>query len=165
MTDDLKQEKPIDIPIPKANKDTGIKPKTKIKKTSTATSKQDLTEIKNTGTALLQGAFSILSIRLGEHWNITEQESKSIVNPCINILDKYDIFNKVAKNVDVLSLIVAVGTVIIPRIILTIPDNKEVTKNETNNIREINRNETYINPESANVSKTLTRDKIQSAIL
>lgn len=111
----IKQEPPLEIPqIENESPKKEVKKEVK-KEIKDKPSAKDIKEIKSMASAVLQAGFGILGTRAGEHWNISEDEAKSISSPLVNILNKYDLFQKVSKNSDALSLVVAVGTVIIPR--------------------------------------------------
>ena len=63
-----------------------------------------------------------------EHWLISEQEAHTISQPLCNILDKYDVFNKVGTHSDAIALVVASVSVILPRAMLSMAMMKEGKK-------------------------------------
>lgn len=54
-----------------------------------------------------------------EHWLISEQEAHTISQPLCNILDKYEVFNKVGTHSDAIALAVASVSVVLPRAMLS----------------------------------------------
>ncbi len=128
--------------VPEVPKKRGRKKKEKIK------TDNNLPEL-NT---LIQSIFSIISLKAGSHWNITQEEANSISVPLANILNKYNILDKANNVSDILSLSIALGIILIPRILVTQAMNKnksiegdvkkddkkgEINKNNIGTIRQI----------------------------
>ena len=63
-----------------------------------------------------------------EHWLISEQEAHTISEPLCNILDKYEVFNKVGSHSDAIALMVASVSVFLPRAMISIAMMKEGKK-------------------------------------
>jgi DNA-directed RNA polymerase subunit M/transcription elongation factor TFIIS len=99
------------------------------KETEKKATAKEIKEIKGMTSGLLVAVFGIASTRAGSHWAITESEADSIASPLINILNKYDLFKKVTKNVDALALIAASASIIIPRTLVTMEQRKEKKQN------------------------------------
>lgn len=75
--------------------------------------------------SLLTPLFGMISSRKGcEHWAVSEEELTTISKPLANILNKYDFVEKFAEHSDALSLITACGVVFVPRMMITVEQNK-----------------------------------------
>jgi len=83
--------------------------------------------------SLLQGVFAIGAGRMGEHWNITEDEAASIAGPAVNIMGRYLDTDTVAKYSDPAALLMALCLIVVPRATVTITKKKE----RQNNVREL----------------------------
>jgi hypothetical protein len=75
--------------------------------------------------SLLQAGFSIAAIRAGDHWNIDVKEATSIAIPLSKILERYNLLDRANEISEPLALIVAAGTVIIPRVLITVAMNEK----------------------------------------
>jgi len=107
------------------------KPKRKYKKRKT---KKD--EEKNSSEdiqKLLEGVFSVISLKAGQHWQLTPAESKQIADPLSNILEKHNLLEKAESMSDGVALIVACVSIVLPRILISKMNKpakiKEVMKN------------------------------------
>jgi hypothetical protein len=120
------QKEPIPIQNMGENAKEEIKEEPK-KEDKNATAKE-IKQIKEMTSGLLVAVFGLVSTRAGSHWAITEDEAKTVSNPLINILNKYDLFKKISKNVDSLALLAATATIIVPRSLMTIEQRKENKK-------------------------------------
>jgi hypothetical protein len=95
------------------------------KKTSTSSkrkTKKDIqTELKKEQLAvLIKTIFDVMATRPGfEVWKLSQEESILISDPLANILNKNPMVDKIASEYgDYIALIVAIGTIIIPRVML-----------------------------------------------
>ena len=68
---------------------------------------------------LLEGVFLVASLKAGEHWKLSSDESKQIATPLSRILERYDLLTKASEVSDPVALIVAAATIVIPRIMVT----------------------------------------------
>lgn len=102
------------------------KPKTKKKATKkkALSAKDKNSQIKDIQ-ALIEGVFSVVSIKAGEHWRLSPEESKQIAEPVSNILERYDLLKKVSEISDPVALVVAATTIIAPRFIISQMDAKQ----------------------------------------
>lgn len=74
------------------------------------------------------------------HWQLTPSEVESIANPLSNILANSKAFESMGEHADAIALVTACFTVLLPRIIITVSQNKAkkgVTKNVHNDIRKV----------------------------
>jgi len=86
----------------------------------------------------LNSVFKLLSKRLGKHWKLDEGEATSISKPAINILSKSTFYSKLMENADIVALTGALSFVLLPRIFVTINENKNVKEENINDRRENN---------------------------
>lgn len=74
-----------------------------------------------------------------QHWQISEQEAHTVSVPLCNILDKYEVFNKVGEHSDAVALVVAAASIVIPRAMISVAQVKEEKKHaRTGNKTETN---------------------------
>lgn len=112
--------------------------KTPKKRTRKKTTKMDMTQFD----ALLIGLSDYIASRPNcAHWKMTQKEVQSITEPLGNILAKSDYMTQISEHSDAIALVLACGTIFIPRIIITVNMEKEkkpkkipvqVKKNEQN---------------------------------
>jgi hypothetical protein len=69
--------------------------------------------------ALLQGVFSVVALKAGDHWNINKEESSAISEPLCRILERYNLAEKVAEMSDGAALVLALLTIVGGRIMLS----------------------------------------------
>ena len=74
---------------------------------------------------LIKTGFELIAGRVGDLWAVSDEEALSIATPLCKILAKYEQSKMVAENMDAVALIVATGTILVPRIIL----QRELVKN------------------------------------
>ena len=79
--------------------------------------------------SVIQGVFSVGAARLGSHWAITDEEAEGIAIPTANIIAKYMDTESMAKYSDPAALMIALGVVVVPRVMITISKKKEVKPN------------------------------------
>ena len=113
----------VDVP---ESEDPEILDQTK-KKPSTSSrrkTKKDIqTELKKEQLAvLIKTIFDVMATRPGfEVWKLSQEESILISDPLANILNKNPMVDKIASEYgDYIALIVAIGTIIIPRVMLQV---------------------------------------------
>lgn len=111
----------VEVEVPAAGSEDSDVPKPK--KAKKQSKKASIIE-KNNITALVSGLFAIVSLRAGEDWQISQAEAESISNPLCNMLEKMDIAEKVANVSDGAVLLVALFTIIAPRMITAMSKKK-----------------------------------------
>lgn len=94
------------------NKPTGI-PK-KITKKEVSKSEQ-VTQLDT----VIQSAFSLIALKGGMHWMVTPEESKQLAIPLQNLIEKYDLTERVSAISDPMALVIASITIVVPRVILS----------------------------------------------
>lgn len=91
------------------------KPAQKKKPTKEKAEAEKVKDIQN----LLEGVFLVASLKAGEHWQLSQDESKQIAHPLSRILDRYDLLTKATEVSDPVALIVACATIVFPRVMVT----------------------------------------------
>ena len=76
-------------------------------------------------TMVLAGVFEALSVRLGDHWRLSPQETEAIANPAVMVLDKY---MPDFESGPELALVAAMGMVVMPRLL----QQKQLNNNDKN---------------------------------
>lgn len=101
----------------------------KKKKRKTTKKKQDP---KDTAAmeAIVKSVYGITASRFGPVWNISDDEAKSIAVPLASILARYEKLIMVSQYSDVAMLVLAIGSVTIPRFMVTMQERKEAKKAE-----------------------------------
>jgi hypothetical protein len=104
----------------------------------------------NDVTPILQGLFGLVSLKAGEHWNISNQEAEQVAKPLCNILVKLNLSEKVSNISDGTALVIALLTIVAPRVILTASAKKVEKKvvegvSEDEKIRQFKKNSTRDN--------------------
>lgn len=132
------KEKPeiVEIPVPKSET-TEEAPVVKQKrqynkrkdKNQKSSNKEVSAESVESISSVLIAGFQIASLRLGEHWAISEQEANSVAKPLTKILDKYSLLSKAESVSDPVALIIATGALIVPRVIITTQSKALKTEN------------------------------------
>ena len=116
------QEKPktVEVEIKTENKaDQKTTPKRKApRENPTPKQKSNTDQVKDIQN-LLEGVFMIASLKAGEHWTLSADESKQIAVPLSRILDRYDLLGKASEVSDPVALVVAVATITVPRVMLS----------------------------------------------
>jgi hypothetical protein len=79
---------------------------------------------------LIIGCFSLVSLKAGDHWNITEDEALQVSKPLESILLKMNLLDKVSNCSDGAMLAFAVASITLPRILISRSqsENKKKTK-------------------------------------
>lgn len=114
-----------------SNSDEIPKPKRHYKKRETKSKIETNNIIDETQlNSLFCGMFSLLALKLGEHWRITNDEASQITKPLSNILERYNVSEQVSKMSDGLLLLMAVTTITLPRVLISreIQNNKKEKK-------------------------------------
>lgn len=75
--------------------------------------------------SVLQGLFSLVATRTGAYWAITAEEAETIATPAANIIARYIDTEKMAKYSDLAALVMALGVVLVPRVMITITKKGE----------------------------------------
>lgn len=119
MGQDLEGLKPAPVQVEIAPAEEVPKPK---KKRSKKNDDNSINDIKN----LISAIFGILSFTIGPEWEISDNEANSIATPLKNILDRYDLADKIGQASDGFMLVSALGMIIIPRLLVT--KSKKVKK-------------------------------------
>jgi len=77
-------------------------------------------ELKDNINLLLVGGFSLAAARFGAHWNISPDEANKITEPAVKIMDRLGASEFLGKYGDFLSLAVAAGIIVAPRVMITV---------------------------------------------
>lgn len=101
------------------------KPPKKSKPKKKKKTKDDIGDLEKNISMLISTGFDFASGRVGEHWAITEEESKSISTPLASILTRFNIDKTASEYMDFISLVTAVGLITVPRILITQQERKE----------------------------------------
>ncbi|WID10853.1 hypothetical protein phiG2_10 [Lysinibacillus phage phiG2] len=119
-------EKPIPAPTP-TPKEQGTPKPTRARATSASNARTKAGDIVPTEmTMFLEGIFSLLGGILGSHWMITTEEAKQISEPLVKILNKQNKKRKDKVNDMMLPmlLVTAIGSIIVPRLMIQISEWK-----------------------------------------
>jgi hypothetical protein len=115
-----KQDIPKVVEIELPNGSSPTKAKRKYKPRQTKAKKPEAPVLGEAEiSALISGMFSLVALKGGEQWNITTDEATQVSKPLSNILQKMDYLEKVSNVSDGAMLIMAMGMLLIPRIIIT----------------------------------------------
>lgn len=119
-------------------KKRGRPPKSKEETTGGGSTGKDVkklnTDITSDLSMLLTSLFGVVSLKAGGHWSINKEEADSIAKPLSNIFNKYNLVDKVNSVSDPLALIIATGTIVAPRVLMTkISKEKKIEKTIKNN--------------------------------
>lgn len=69
-----------------------------------------------------------------EQWQLSELEAESIAIPLMNLAKKSDVFSKITEKSDAIALVVALSTVMVPRVMVTVDKMKKGKDNNGNRI-------------------------------
>lgn len=80
---------------------------------------------------LLTTIFGVVSSREGmSHWALSESETKAIGDPLNKIIGESKSLQQINDHADAIALVIACATILVPRLLITINNNKElVNKN------------------------------------
>jgi len=115
----------VEIEIPEMKK---VKRNYTPRKTKTTTKKVESAIGENEISSLLVGTFSLIALKGGDQWVITTDEAEQISKPLSNILKKIDVLDKVSNVSDGVMLCMALGMILIPRVLITVATKKEEKK-------------------------------------
>lgn len=74
---------------------------------------------------LLLTVSGVVATRKGmEHWQLSKQECKTIAEPLVEVLDKYDVSKTFADNAPEIALVVACVSVAVPRVMISAQKRK-----------------------------------------
>jgi hypothetical protein len=104
------------------------KKKPPVKKKITPKERTEAEKVKDIQ-GLLEGVFMVASLKGGSHWVLSADESKQIAVPLSKILDRYDLLGKASEVSDPIALIVAVATIVFPKIIISKMDSDSKKRN------------------------------------
>lgn len=104
----------------------------------------------------LKALFSVVAIRAGEHWKINDNDSMSIARPIVNMISKSALYSKLLENADIVSLFTALGVVIVPRVIKTVKNEKNVKREEI--IKDGSKNTKQKSGNEKTETKTVNRE-------
>lgn len=87
---------------------------------------------------LIKSTFDIIGNKKGfEIWKLSEPEVKQIAEPLTNVLKRFTVFEKtLSQYADIVALLLAVGTIIIPRVIVMQQVKKQEKKEIVTNDRK-----------------------------
>lgn len=100
---------------PKEKKKTDTKKKKQTKEQRKAA---ELKELAGNLSVLIKTGFDMAAMRLGDVWEVTEEECKKIADPLARILNRYGVLEKAAEYSDFAALVMATGSVVIPRYLI-----------------------------------------------
>ena len=81
---------------------------------------------------LLLTVSSVVATRKGlEHWQLSKQECKTIAEPLVEVMDKYDVSKTFADNAPEIALAVACFSVAVPRVMISAQKRKVKNENRT----------------------------------
>jgi len=132
------EETPIPKPSP-APKEQGTPKPTKTRATSASNARTKAGDIVPTEmTMFLEGIFSLLGGILGSHWMITTEEATQISEPLVKILNKQNKKRKDKVNDMMLPmlLVTAIGSIIVPRLMIQISEWKVKTNERKQRVRQ-----------------------------
>lgn len=69
--------------------------------------------------SLISGTFGLVSLKAGEHWQVSNDEALQVAKPLENILRKLDLLEKVSNASDGAMLVFAIATITLPRVLIT----------------------------------------------
>lgn len=129
MVEESPQEIHIEIESEKSNDSTESTPEVKQKRkynkrknkgeTGETKSNKKSNEFVSDISTFITTTFGFASMKFGEHWQVSNDESMTIAKPLCNILEKYDLLEKVSSVSDPVSLVIATATIVVPRIVIS----------------------------------------------
>lgn len=96
---------------------------TNTKKTITKTTDEEQTA--QMISTLLSVSFSITAKRAGNHWLLSKEESEALAEPMAKIMARHNLTEKTGAYADYIALVLAVGMIIVPRLMTTMDNNKK----------------------------------------
>ena len=109
----IKQEEPLKVVEGTAVAEEKPKRKRTTRKKKTTVDSESVEK-------LLLTVSSVVATRKGrEHWQLSKQECKTIAEPLVEVMDKYDVSKSFADNAPEISLAVACISVAVPRVMIS----------------------------------------------
>lgn len=109
----IKQEAPLKVG------DTTVPTEEKPKRKRTTRKKKTTVDSESVEKLLLTVS-SVVATRKGwEHWQLSKQECKTIAEPLVEVMDKYDVSKSFADNAPEIALAVACISVAVPRVMIS----------------------------------------------
>lgn len=110
------------IPTPKPRKPR--KPRN-----TTPTKKKDGEMTAEMLSSLLGVIFNLVALRAGDHWKLSQGEALALAEPITRILSRHDLVGKAGEYGDYVALVVAVGGIVVPKVMIEMskpkPNKKE----------------------------------------
>ena len=76
--------------------------------------------------SVIEGLFNVSASRLGQHWQLSDEEASSIATPASNIIAKYLDTSVLDKYSDPAALLIAMVVVCAPRVMINVSQKKVV---------------------------------------
>jgi hypothetical protein len=128
-TERIDNEQIIQVDLVKVDLPTGEQTKKRGRPAGATTQKKKETKLASKDiTPLLMTVFSLVSLKAGEHWSLSDEEADSISKPLVNILDKLDLTEKVSNMSDGAGLVLALIMIVAPRVMISATKKKETKK-------------------------------------
>ena len=109
----LKQEEPLKVVEGTAVAEEKPKRKRAVRKKKTTVDSESVEK-------LLFTVSGVVATRKGmEHWQLSKQECKTIAEPLVEVMDKYDVSKTFADNAPEIALVVACISVAVPRVMIS----------------------------------------------
>ena len=80
--------------------------------------KADIKELTDNLASFIQGTFAMVAARAGDYWNVSNDEAMKVAAPAARILDRLDLGGKASAYSDYMALIIALFTIIGPRLFM-----------------------------------------------
>ena len=114
----IKQEEPLKVVEGTAVAEEKPKRKRTVRKKKTTVDSESVEK-------LLLTVSSVVANRKGlEHWQLSKQECKTIAEPLVEVMDKYDVSKTFADNAPEIALAVACVSVVVPRMMISAQKRK-----------------------------------------
>lgn len=126
-----------------------------VKKKRTSKKESDDTVITQNIDLMLTTISGIISVRMGEHWLMSDEESKAIAEPTTRILKRLGVNEHASKYMDYFALIAGLGMYTVPRILVQKELMKNVKKTEVSKPDEANTQSTPIATDTNSIQATL----------
>jgi hypothetical protein len=117
--------KVLEVDLVKLDLPDGVK-KGRGRPKGTTAKKEKETKLKTSDISpLISTVFSLVSLKAGEHWSLSDVEAESISKPLCNILDKLNLTEKVSNLSDGAGLVLALIVIVAPRVMISASLKKE----------------------------------------
>jgi hypothetical protein len=125
-TEGIEPSKVLEVDLVKLDLPDGAKKQRGRPKGSNASKKEKETKLNSNDIApLVSTVFSLVSLKAGEHWSLSDAEAESITKPLCNILDKLNLTEKVSNLSDGAGLVLALIVIVAPRVMISASLKKE----------------------------------------